>query len=63
MTAPTTCPVSGVYIIVCDVSLLVISPCSRSSMDVSSSLVYFYPRLLALHSLNPEEEGIPDQMR
>lgn len=32
-------------------------------MDVSSSLVYFYPRLLALHSLNPEEEGIPDQMR
>ena len=44
-------------------ALMVISPCPRSSMDVSSSLVYFYPRLLALHSLNPEEEGIPDQMR
>merc|ERR1711963_808337 len=34
-----------------------------SSMDVSSSLVYFYPRLLALHILNPEETGIPDQIR
>jgi len=36
---------------------------SVSSMDVSSSLVYFYPRLFALHSLNPEETGIPDQIR
>jgi len=34
-----------------------------SSMDVSSSLVYFYPRVFALHTLSPEEEGIPEQMR
>ena len=34
-----------------------------SSMDVESSLVYFYPRLLALHTLNPEETGLPDQVR
>ena len=32
-------------------------------MDVSSSLVYFYPRVFALHTLSPEEEGIPEQMR
>ena len=31
-------------------------------MDVSSSLVYFYPRVLALHTLSTEEEGIPEQM-
>ena len=30
-----------------------------SSMDVESSLVYFYPRLLAL---NPEETGLLDQV-
>jgi len=34
-----------------------------SSMDVSSSLVYFYPRVFALHTLNPEEDTIPEQMR
>ena len=34
-----------------------------SSMDVESSLVYFYPRLLALHTLNPEETGLLDQVR
>jgi len=34
-----------------------------SSMDVSSSLVYFYPRVFALHTLSPEEDGIPEQMR
>ena len=32
-------------------------------MDVSGSLVYFYPRLMALHTLNPEDTGIPDQIR
>ena len=34
-----------------------------SSMDVASSVVYFYPKLLALHNLNPEETGIPEQIR
>merc|ERR1719242_1542778 len=34
-----------------------------SSMDVSSSLVYFYPRVFALHTLSPEEDGIPEQIR
>merc|ERR1719175_371275 len=28
-----------------------------SSMDVASSLVYFYPRLIPLHTVNPEETG------
>ena len=40
----------------------IMTPCC-SSMDVSSSLVYFYPRVFALHTLNPEEDGIPEQMR
>lgn len=26
------------------------------TMDVPSSLVYFYPRLIPLHEINPEEE-------
>jgi len=34
-----------------------------SSMDVSSSLVYFYPRLLPLHTVSPEETGVPEQIR
>ena len=34
-----------------------------SSMDVASSVVYFYPKLLAIHSLNPEETGVPEQIR
>merc|ERR1719385_178214 len=32
-----------------------------SSMDVASSLVYFYPRLIPLHTVNPEETGVPEQ--
>merc|ERR1711953_1587369 len=34
-----------------------------SSMDAASSVVYFYPKLLALHNLNPEETGVPEQIR
>jgi len=34
-----------------------------SSMDVPSSLVYFYPRLLPLHTVNPEDSGVPEQIR
>jgi len=34
-----------------------------SSMDVTSSLVYFYPRLISLHDLIPEETHIPTQIR
>ena len=34
-----------------------------SSMDVASSVVYFYPKLLALHLLNPEETAVPEQIR
>merc|ERR1719385_346914 len=34
-----------------------------SSMDVSSSVVYFYPRLIPLHNTSNEETGIPDQIR
>lgn len=36
---------------------------SVSSMDVASSLVYFYPRLLPLHTVSTEETGVPDQIR
>lgn len=32
-------------------------------MDVASSVVYFYPKLLALHLLNPEETAVPEQIR
>ena len=32
-------------------------------MDVASSLVYFYPRLIPLHTVNPEETGVPEQIR
>merc|ERR1719221_2344066 len=34
-----------------------------SSMDVASSVVYFYPKLQALHTLNPEETVVPEQIR
>ncbi len=34
-----------------------------SSMDVQSSLVYFYPRLIPLHDVSTEETGVPDQIR
>jgi len=34
-----------------------------SSMDVSSSVVYFYPRLIPLHNTSAEEKGVPDQIR
>merc|ERR1711953_130401 len=34
-----------------------------SSMDVASSVVYFYPKLLALHNLNPDETTVPEQIR
>jgi len=34
-----------------------------SSMDVASSVVYFYPKLLALHNLNPDETAVPEQIR
>ncbi len=34
-----------------------------SSMDVSSSSVFFYPRLFPLHDLNTAEEGLPIQIR
>ena len=34
-----------------------------SSMDVSSSVVYFYPRLIPLHNTSSQEQGVPDQIR
>merc|ERR1712168_122929 len=34
-----------------------------SSMDVASSVVYFYPRLIPLHDVNPDESNIPQQIR
>jgi protein transport protein SEC24 len=34
-----------------------------SSMDVESSVAYFYPRLLPLHDVNPEEDHVPQQIR
>jgi protein transport protein SEC24 len=34
-----------------------------SSMDVQSSIVYFYPRLIPLHDVNTEDTGVPDQIR
>jgi len=34
-----------------------------SSMDVASSVAYFYPRLIPLHDLNPEETDVPPQIR
>merc|ERR1712106_424581 len=34
-----------------------------SSMDVASSVVYFYPRLIPLHNTSIEETGVPDQIR
>merc|ERR1712168_28203 len=36
---------------------------SVSSMDVASSVVYFYPRLIPLHDVNPDESNIPQQIR
>jgi protein transport protein SEC24 len=32
-------------------------------MDVASSVVYFYPRLIPLHNTSNEETGVPDQIR
>jgi len=34
-----------------------------SSMDVLSSVVYFYPRLMALHDIRAEDQGVPMQIR
>ena len=34
-----------------------------SNMDVASSVVYFYPRLIPLHNTSHEETGVPDQIR
>ena len=34
-----------------------------NSMDVSSSRVYFYPRLIPLHNTSSQEQGVPDQIR
>ena len=36
---------------------------SVSCMDVSSSVVYFYPRLIPLHNASSQEQGVPDQIR
>jgi len=36
---------------------------AASSMDVDSSLVYFYPRLMPLHDVIPEETHVPTQIR
>merc|ERR1719229_1348290 len=36
---------------------------SVSGMDVSSTVVYFYPRLIPLHNTSSEEKGVPDQIR
>jgi len=36
---------------------------SVSSMDVNSSVIYFYPRLIPLHDVNPDESNIPQQIR
>jgi len=32
-------------------------------MDVTSSVVYFYPRLIPLHNTSIEETGVPNQIR
>ncbi|TRY71003.1 hypothetical protein TCAL_17342 [Tigriopus californicus] len=34
-----------------------------SSMDVASTVVYFYPRLFAIHDVSPSETGLPNQTR
>ena len=34
-----------------------------SSMDVNSSVVFFYPRLFPIHDVNPSETGVPDPIR
>ena len=34
-----------------------------NSMDVTSSVVYFYPRLIPLHNTSDQEQGVPDQIR
>jgi len=34
-----------------------------SSMDVTSTVGFFYPRLFPVHDLNPSESGLPDQIR
>ncbi len=34
-----------------------------SSMDVRSSVGFFYPRLFPIHDVNPTEKGLPHQIR
>ncbi len=34
-----------------------------SSMDVKSSVAFFYPRLFPVHDVNPTEKGLPGQIR
>ncbi len=34
-----------------------------SSMDVSSTVGFFYPRLFPIHDVNPTEKGLPHQVR
>merc|ERR1719309_667550 len=34
-----------------------------SSMDVASSVVYFYPRLIPIHDVNSDETHVPTQIR
>lgn len=34
-----------------------------SSMDVASTVVYFYPRLFAIHDVSTSETGLPNQIR
>ena len=33
------------------------------SMDVSSTVSFFYPRLFSIHDLNTSETGLPNQIR
>lgn len=33
------------------------------SMDVSSTVGFFYPRLYSIHDLNTNESGLPNQIR
>lgn len=34
-----------------------------SSMDVNSSVAFFYPRLFPIHDASPSETGLPVQIR
>lgn len=53
--------ISGASDLGCDDRAFAMS--AVSSMDVSSSVVYFYPRLIPLHDVNPQETHIPTQIR